>query len=310
MEPWDTVIVGSGVCGITLAKLLEEKGQRVLVLDKGRGPGGRVASKTLEGFQLDTAADQVMSNREDVMALLGRFAGARWVENATEGGWQWSFAETAREVMVNFAGNVPVQHTFVSHLVRHLPDRLGVMRHGFGEPVWARSVVLTMPVPQAQAIIAHSDFLLDYDLDAVAYTKRQVLLAVFDGDGHVPDSSWSTDMIERVRYRPRPDGMLGVEAFASEPWSEATWDQDATISRGRLLRELGLLFESARVWGSDVMRWRYAEVTTAHPEPFWAHPHLPGLYMAGDGFGVDSPGSWGVSRAVESAMALATRLES
>ena len=308
MEPWDVVIVGAGVCGLTLARLLEDSGRRVLVLDKGRGPGGRVSSKTLGGSLLDTSTNDVVSDDREVMDLLTRFAGARWEGKPNEGEYRWEFAEPARTVMQGFAGNIPIQHTFVSHLVQERTDRIGLIRHGFGEPLWAKRVVLTAPVPQSQAIIAHSDFVLDYDLDTVDYTKRQVLLAVFDGDGHMPDSSWSTDMIDFVRFRPRPDGFLGVEAFASEAWSEATWDQDATISQGRLLLEMGSLFDNARVWGSSVMRWRYATPRTVHPEYFWSHPEMSGLYMAGDAFGDDAPPRWGMSRATKSAAELAKRL--
>ncbi len=305
MEPWDVVIVGSGVCGLTLARLLEDSGKRVLVLDKGRGPGGRVSSKTLEGSLLDTSTNEVTSDDREVMDLLTRFAGAKWEGKPHQKEYRWHFAEPARTTMQAMAGNLPIQHTFVSHLVHEGVDRIGLVRHGFGEPLWARRVVLTAPVAQSQAIIAHSDFVLDYDLDRVDYTKRQVLLAVFDGEGHVPDSTWSTDMIDHVRFRPRPDGFLGVEAFASEAWSEATWDQDATISQGRLLLEMGSLFDNARVWGSTVMRWRYAITRTPFSEFFWSHPTVFGLYMAGDGFGADSPPSWGVSRAARSAVELA-----
>lgn len=304
MEPWDVVIVGAGVCGLTLARLLEESGRRVLVLDKGRGPGGRVASKTLEGSLLDTSTNGALADDREVMDLLTRFAGARWEGKPHEKDYRWEFAEPARTIMQGFAGTIPIQHTFVSHLFQERTDRIGLIRHGFGEPLWAKRVVLTAPVPQSQAIIAHSDFVLDYDLDNVDYTKRQVLLAVFDGDGHMPDSTWSTDMIECVRFRPRPDGLLGVEAFASEAWSEATWDQDATISQGRLLLEMGSLFENARVWGSTVMRWRYATPRTPHLDYFWSHPSITGLYMAGDAFGAGEQVSWGISRATRSALEL------
>jgi predicted NAD/FAD-dependent oxidoreductase len=308
MEPWDVVVVGAGVCGLTLARLLDESGRRVLVLDKGRGPGGRVSSKTLEGSLLDTSTNHVVSDDREVMDLLSRFAGARWEGKPHHNRYLWEFSETARGVMQAFAGTIPIQHTFVSHLVQERTDRIGLIRHGFGEPLWAKGVVLTAPVPQSQAIIAHSDFVLDYALDAVDYTKRQVLLAVFDGDGHMPDSAWSTDMIESVRFRPRPDGLLGVEAFASEAWSEATWDQDATISQGRLLLEMGSLFDSARVWGSAVMRWRYSTPRTAYPDYFWSHPTISGLYMAGDAFGAGEQVSWGVTRATRSALMLAKSL--
>jgi predicted NAD/FAD-dependent oxidoreductase len=157
MEPWDVVVVGAGVCGMTLARLLDEEGQRVLLLDKGRVPGGRLASKTLEGSLLDTSTNQVTTDDLQVMDLLARWAGARWYPEGTGGVSRWDFAEPARTITQSLAGTLPIQHTLVSHLVRQGIDYLGVKRHGFGEPLWARKVVLTMPVPQAQAVIAHRD---------------------------------------------------------------------------------------------------------------------------------------------------------
>jgi predicted NAD/FAD-dependent oxidoreductase len=308
MEPWDIVIVGAGVCGLTLARLLEEDGRRVLLLDKGRLPGGRISSKTLEGSLLDTSTTSVTTDDQDVMNTLTRFAGARWTGARRGEPAVWEFPDPARHMMQSLAGTLPLQHTFVSHLSQEKTGYLGVVRHGFGEPVWARNVVLTMPVPQAQAIIAHSDLVLDYALDDVRYSKRQVLLAVFEGEHHSPDSAWSTDMIEKVRWRPRLDGMLGFEAFASPGWSEATWNQDATISQGRLLLEMSQLLDNARVWGSEVQRWRYATPLTPHPADYWAHPDIRGLFVAGDGFGQSAPLEWGVTRAVSSALALARTL--
>lgn len=41
----DTVIIGSGITGITCARLLHDAGVSVRVVDKGRGIGGRIATR-------------------------------------------------------------------------------------------------------------------------------------------------------------------------------------------------------------------------------------------------------------------------
>lgn len=50
---YDTIIVGAGVAGLICALELERAGQRVLVLEREAGVGGRVRSSVVDGYTLD-----------------------------------------------------------------------------------------------------------------------------------------------------------------------------------------------------------------------------------------------------------------
>ena len=308
MKPWDVLVVGAGVAGLTVARQLTEQGAQVLVLDKSHRPGGRLATKNVGGLSLDSGCTHIRAADPEVRRLLTGWLGATFVETPEGEAAEWAFPHSARDIAEQWAYGLKVQRTHVTHLVTGDAGHIGVVRHGFGEPIWGRSVVITAPVPQAQAMIAYSDLVLDYALDEVHYAKKQVLLAALEGDSLDPDSHWSTDIIDSVRLRPHHDGSLGIEAFASDSWSEATWDDDATISHGRLLLELGLLVGSARVLDSQVMRWRYAQTASPRSEPYWRHPGLPGLWLAGDGFGHSVSAASSIERSVLSATSLASDL--
>lgn len=49
-------VIGAGVAGLAAARLLTDKGLDVAVFDKGRGPGGRLATRRAEGFAFDHGA--------------------------------------------------------------------------------------------------------------------------------------------------------------------------------------------------------------------------------------------------------------
>ena len=51
---FDTIVVGAGISGLVFAHALLEAGQRVVVLEKSRGYGGRLATKRA----LDAVFDQ------------------------------------------------------------------------------------------------------------------------------------------------------------------------------------------------------------------------------------------------------------
>ena len=46
----DTVVIGGGLAGLTAAARLGQEGQRVLLLEKGREPGGRAQTRTKQAF--------------------------------------------------------------------------------------------------------------------------------------------------------------------------------------------------------------------------------------------------------------------
>jgi hypothetical protein len=82
----DILIIGGGMAGLSAASALAATGQRITVLDKGRGPGGRMAARRVEiagepvsfdhGAQYFTARDPAF---RDVVAAWERAgAAARW----------------------------------------------------------------------------------------------------------------------------------------------------------------------------------------------------------------------------------------
>ena len=82
----DFLIIGGGMAGLSAASALASTGRRIIVLDKGRGPGGRMAARRVEvagktvrfdhGAQYFTARDPAF--RETVAAWEQAGVAARW----------------------------------------------------------------------------------------------------------------------------------------------------------------------------------------------------------------------------------------
>ena len=52
-------IIGSGICGLTIASALRDTRAEITIYDKGRRPGGRAASRTIEGCVFDHGAPAI-----------------------------------------------------------------------------------------------------------------------------------------------------------------------------------------------------------------------------------------------------------
>ncbi len=68
-----TAILGGGLTGLTLARLLQEQGKEVVVLEAEQEYGGLCRSKTDQGFTFDTGGSHIIFSRDgDVLAFMRR----------------------------------------------------------------------------------------------------------------------------------------------------------------------------------------------------------------------------------------------
>jgi protoporphyrinogen oxidase len=71
-----TLILGGGLTGITLARLLYERGHEVLVLESETRPGGLCRSRSADGFTFDTGGSHIIFSRDtEVLDFMRRVLG-------------------------------------------------------------------------------------------------------------------------------------------------------------------------------------------------------------------------------------------
>jgi len=61
---WDAIVIGSGIGGLTVASLLAQEGQKILVLEQHWAAGGCMHSFESEGYRFDTGIHYVGNMHE------------------------------------------------------------------------------------------------------------------------------------------------------------------------------------------------------------------------------------------------------
>lgn len=271
-----TLVIGAGMAGIACARALQDAGRPVRVIDKGRGIGGRMATRRVATdageLRFDHGAQYVTARDPAFAALLeGSQAAAPWADGA------------AHPHHVGLPGMSGLPRALAEGLDVSLGVTATAVRRA--GPLWqvtteatvieAERLVLTVPASQVAALIG-ADHPMAARLDRVAIAPCLTLMAAFPAGSLASFASRKLDdgplaFIARDSSKPnRPDGAVTWVAQASPAWSAAHLEEDtATIARRMLpllCAEIGAAADSALYTAAH--RWRYARVTTPLGQPF------------------------------------------
>ena len=302
------VVVGAGISGLLAARKLQEAGWRVTVLDKGRGVGGRMATRRFGGASFDHGAQFFTVRgdrfRELVEGWLSAGVAAEWARGFADAGGRRDPDGHPRYRGSEGMSSIP------KHLARGLDVRSGEravnveqMDGGWtvacesGRTVSGSALLLTAPVPQSVALAESGGYALARkarrQLEEVAYDPCLALMALLDGPSPVPEPGGVQIKAEPLDWigdnaRKGISERLSLTIHGGPGWSrEHFGDGEAEITRSLLSfagERLGADLASATA-ETSLARWRYSWVTSSHPEPCLVAAEDPPLVFCGDAFG-------------------------
>ncbi len=299
------IVVGAGLSGLVAARTLADGDPPidVTVFDKGRSPGGRLATRRIGAATLDHGA-QFFTVRGDALgAQVERWRAAGLVDVwchgfDDDGDGHPRFVATAgmSSLAKDLAAGLDVRCDHMVFGVRRGGDDGDRTRRwrvviDDGREHAADAVVLTCPLPQTFSLLFEAGVDVPTELFGDDYDRTIALLAVLDGPSGVPEpgglqahrldgTPWSFVGDNRAKGVSR---VPAVTFHAAPAWSEAQWDEPAEVVHRRLLDAAAPFLGGSRVVESQVKRWRFATPRNPWPEPYWADP-TGTLVLAGDAF--------------------------
>lgn len=214
----DFLIIGAGMAGLACATRLARNGARVTVLDKGRGPGGRMAARRVEiagetvsfdhGAQYFTARDPAF-----------REAVAQWEQAGVAARWP----AAGEEAWVGVPGmNAPIRAMASALDVRwgvraeRLVREGGCWRVEAGEQSYsATTMIVAVPAEQAAVLLAEIAPDLAALVAGVQSAPCWALMAAFDAPLEFAADCFRSDMAPvswAARNSAKP-GRAGAEAW-------------------------------------------------------------------------------------------------
>ncbi|MCC0179860.1 NAD(P)-binding protein [Waterburya agarophytonicola K14] len=287
------IVIGGGISGLIAATLLQRQKMKVIVLDKGRGIGGRLATRRIKYSESVEGIFDYGTQYFSVKHLNFQTWVDDWLQQGIIKQWSEGFPQENRFICGELDGKprycgVNGTRGIAKYLGRDLDvrtsikvtklyyDRQWLVETEDKQKIRGDILVMTPPIPQSLALLDNSKITLPPDirksLEEVSYHPCIAVLALLAKPSKIPEPGgiavedesliWLADNYQKGIS---PHG-YGVTLQATPNFSETHWDNsDADIAR--------TLFAAGSPWlNSDIIqyqvhRWRYSLPKTLYDRP-------------------------------------------
>jgi renalase len=287
------IVVGAGLAGLAAAGRLVGAGHSVTVFDKGRGPGGRMATRRIGAATFDHGAQFFTVRSPELDALVSTWTADELVFEWCRG---FSSPDGFPRYAVRGGMNALAKRLAVGLDVRCATLVFAVYRVGGewevllddGSRHRCDALVMACPVPQAFSLLVTADVELPAPLVRTDYDRTLCLLAVLDRPSAVPAPGAVQGVADLTFVADnQAKGVSAVPALtvhADPAWSMVWWSADRDSCAAALLALAAPFVGSASVVEHQVKRWRFATPQAIWPDRCWVGPSDAPLALAGDAF--------------------------
>lgn len=279
------------MAGLSTARILTQNGHEVTLLDKGRGVGGRMATRKIELAKADHGAQYFSVKSPEFRLFIDELIAQNIISE-----WQVPQRENVRYIGRTGMNTIP------KHMAASLNIRLNekaVRLHSqsveteSGNQYLFDALISTMPIPQATELFQRSETVLsDKDQHVLASIEYDPCIAVLamlktptaiEGGGLLLENqpvAWIAD-----NFQKGISSVPSVTLHASASYSQAHLEEDLQTVGNDLLASVSDWIVPESIEQVQVHRWRYSLARQRYSHSFYKLEHAP-VYLAGDAFGL------------------------
>lgn len=294
------IIVGAGLSGLTAAHELIKNNWEVIILDKGRGVGGRMATRRAGEARFDHGTQYFSTKTPDFQAftqtIIQKNIAKEW--HLQEGDKTFSHARVigvdGMSAIPKFLAeglNIKTNEKVINISETENGCKVTTEVGNFYE---ADALICTIPAPQTIELLQKSEiaFAEIEDLQNIHYQPCIAVMASLKAQTNIPSPGGITLKDSNVawiadNFQKGISPIFSATIHANPVFSLAHFDDDLTQIGNQLLSEITDLIPADSVESYQVHRWRYSLASKRYAENYLmaSSTKFP-LIFAGDGFGI------------------------
>ena len=303
------LVIGGGISGLIASRILQRQGIKVTVLDKGRGIGGRLATRRVSspdygkgifdyGLQHFQVTDPKFQEIVDTWIKVGLVE--PWSDGFynSEGNFQKSDKafyrgiESNRSIAKYLAKdlNVLTQQRIVK-LQWH--NHQWVVNSQQGDSFSGNNLLITSPIPQSLDLLDNSNLEIPPDirnnLEKVIYNRCIAVLAFLDKPSQIPepgglwlDGEYLTWIASNHKKGISPEA-YAVTLHGNAEFSLANWEVDRDMVAQKMI-DVAQPWLGTKVVSYQVHGWKFSQPSTSYGKPYAVIKEPGNLIFAGDAF--------------------------
>lgn len=294
------IIIGAGMAGLSAAHELTRQGWDVTILDKGRGVGGRMATRRIANSRADHGAQYFSVRTPEFRQLIDQLEADGVVQT-----WDLSGAGVEHPRYIGALGMSTIPKHLAQGLTINLQERATLIEHHAtgcqvtteaGNTYQADALILTIPAPQALTLMGDSAIALpEFDriaLENITYQPCLSVIALLNQPSQIPppgmqilEKNGVEKVIDNQQKGIAPE-QATVTVHATAAFSTEHLEGDLRAAGQKLLDQLTEWIPAESIVEYQVHRWRYSLAEVRHPEAYLRVPAPFPLLLGGDGFGL------------------------
>ncbi len=301
----DVIIVGAGLSGLVAAQQLKDAGKSVIVLDKGRSVGGRLASRRIgkgvadHGAQFFTVRTEAFQQQvdewltEDIISIWGYGWSDGSLKRTPEDGHPRYIVKGGMNSLAKHIASSISKIQVDTKVIRVGWDNVWRVSDTQGHLFESKVLIMTPPVPQTLELVQDLELTEDDKsaLERIQYGPCLCAMFVIDGKIDLPEPG-AIQNFENTVYWLADNQQKGISPdeciitlHAGTSYSRSHYDDPDEETLEFLRKELqNHLSKGTSIKEGQLKKWRYSVPLTTHPHDVLKAQNLP-LIFAGDAFG-------------------------
>ena len=286
-----TIIIGAGVAGLSAARILTQKRHQVTVLDKGRGVGGRMSTRTIKNAKVDHGAQYFSVKTLEFQAFISELQS----ENIAS---EWYLVQRDNVRYMGAKGMNTIPKKMASSLDILLNEKVILIENNTvktesGNVYDFDNLVITIPIPQVIDLFQNSKISFSEDdkmvIAQIEYQPCIAVMAVLKEPTDIVSGgiilenqpvAWIADNFQK--------GITEIPTatiHASATYSSKRFDDDLQEVANDLLSSVNQHIMPENIVSFQTHRWKFSNATKRYEKPFY-QVESTNIFLGGDGFGM------------------------